>query len=142
MASSARLILPYKSVFLFDPLLILLTLLVVGSWQRVRPIVRLWLGALLGSFLTYLLLYSRHAFWGCRRPAWGCRYHLTPVWFLCLVTLPVLRRCGIRWAGRVTSSLRSSVWQSWSNSLSLVFHYYLESPGRTSLRRGAEVCRH
>ena len=80
---------PFKNVFLFDPLLILMIVLVLGSWNSVRPILRLWLGTLLAMFVTYLAFYARLRLWGAGA-CWSCRYHLTPIWIVCLVTLPLL----------------------------------------------------
>jgi hypothetical protein len=80
---------PSKSVFLFDPLLILLAALVLGSWARVRPAVRFWLGATLGIFVADLVLHARITWWGAE-PAWGPRYHQEPIWLLALVAVPLL----------------------------------------------------
>jgi hypothetical protein len=80
---------PYKSIFIYDPLLILLAVFVVGSWARARPIVRLWLGSLLGLLLTYVVSHARLAFWD-GGPAWGSRYVLTPVWLMVLVGPPLV----------------------------------------------------
>ena len=80
---------PWKTVFLFDPLLIVLIVLSLGSWNKVRPVVRLWLVTMLALFVTYLGFYARLRVWGAD-PSWGCRYHLTPIWLMCLVTLPIL----------------------------------------------------
>jgi len=125
---------PSKSVFLFDPLLVVLVLLVVGSWARVRLILRLWLASLVGMFVTYLVFYARHAFWGAD-PAWACRYHLTPVWLMCLVTLPVLAEA---WdsLGRLRRVIATVVigWAVAVQLAALVFPYYLEEDQRKTQR--------
>ena len=120
------LFLPHKSVFLFDPLLILLIMLVVGSWSSVRLILRLWMGTLLAMFVTYLFFYSRHFWWGAD-PAWGCRYHLLPVWFICLVTLPLLAEVweSLGWPRKVFATTIIVV-AIVVQLAALVFHYNLE----------------
>ena len=57
------------------------------AWARVRPIIRLWLGALLGLLLAHIVFHARVV---GGNPAWGSRFILTPVWLMVLVAVPLL----------------------------------------------------
>jgi hypothetical protein len=117
---------PFKNVFTFDPLLVLLIVLVLGSWKIVRPIPRLWLGTLLALFVADLLFYARLAVWGAD-PSWGCRYHLAPIWLMCLITLPLLDMAwdSLGWPRRLIARVLIAAAVAVQLS-ALTFHYYLE----------------
>ncbi len=85
------------------------------------------MGTSLAIFVTHLLFYSRHAYWDAE-PAWGCRYHLTPVWLLCLVTLPLLSEVwdSLGWTRRRFAQLLMGVAIAVQLS-ALSFHYSLEN---------------
>ena len=85
------LITPEKSIFLFDPLILLTLLLSLLLWKRFRPEVKAFLIA--GSWLLaiYILFYARYFVWSGDF-AWGDRYITTPVQLLALISIPLLLR--------------------------------------------------
>jgi hypothetical protein len=85
------LITPEKSIFLFDPLIILTLLLSLLLWKRFRPEVKAFLIA--GSWLLaiYILFYARYFVWSGDF-AWGDRYITTPVQLLAVISIPLLLR--------------------------------------------------
>ncbi|HVJ07361.1 MAG TPA: hypothetical protein VM554_03190 [Acidisarcina sp.] len=80
---------PEKSIFLFDPLLVLMILLAVVSWKRFSPAVKAYL--IMAAFLLaeYLAFYSRYTVWSGDF-AWGDRYVSTTVEFAALLAVPLL----------------------------------------------------
>ena len=81
---------PHKSVFLFDPLLVVGLTAMVGAWGRIGPTVRAWLAASAVALLASAAFYAPIVFWG-GDVCWADRYLLTPVWFIVLVTPAILR---------------------------------------------------
>jgi hypothetical protein len=82
-----------KSIFLFDPLLVVLLLVVLWKWGRICHAVRAavrWLAVLL---LAYTCLYARFYVFG-GDVAWGHRYVTMPVQLLCLFSVPLLLTVG------------------------------------------------
>jgi hypothetical protein len=82
---------PEKSIFLFDPLLLLMLLLCALAWKRFSPVVKayaLMSGVLL---LAYISFYARIAFWS-GDSAWGDRYVSTTVELAALLAVPLLLR--------------------------------------------------
>jgi len=82
---------PEKSIFLFDPLLVLMILLAIVAWKRFSPAVRAYVvsgGALL---LAYLSFYARFYSWSGDF-AWGDRYVSTTVELAALLSVPLLLR--------------------------------------------------
>ena len=57
---------PEKSIFLFDPLLVLAILLLVLLWKRLSPEVRAYGVTSLLLLFAYISFYARYAFWGGR----------------------------------------------------------------------------
>ncbi len=82
---------PEKSVFLFDPLLVLAILLLVLLWKRLTPVVRAYGVASLLLLLGYICFYARYTFWSGDF-AWGDRYVSTSVELTTLVAVPLLMR--------------------------------------------------
>jgi hypothetical protein len=82
---------PEKSIFLFDPLLILMILLTAVAWKRFNPAVRAYVitGSLL--LLAYISFYARYTVWSGDF-AWGDRYVSTSVELLVLLAVPLLLR--------------------------------------------------
>jgi hypothetical protein len=82
---------PEKSIFLFDPLLLLAILLLVVLWKRLSPEVRAYgLGSLL-LLLGYISFYARYTYWAGDF-AWGDRYVSTSVELAALLAVPLLLR--------------------------------------------------
>ncbi len=82
---------PEKSIFLFDPLLLLAILLLVVLWKRLSPEVRAYgVGSLL-LLLGYISFYARYTYWAGDF-AWGDRYVATSVELAALLSVPLLLR--------------------------------------------------
>jgi hypothetical protein len=82
---------PEKSIFLFDPLLILTILLVAVAWKRFSPVVKAYqiTGCLL--LFSYICFYARYTVWSGDF-AWGDRYVSTTVELVALLAVPLLLR--------------------------------------------------
>lgn len=82
---------PEKSIFLFDPLLILTLLLAVAGWRRFSPEVKAYLAAAAAMLLAYLAFYAKYTVWSGDF-AWGDRYVSTAAELATLPALPLLLR--------------------------------------------------
>ena len=80
---------PEKSIFLFDPLVILALILVLLLWKRMRPEVRAYVAAALLLLVGYICFYARYAFWAGDF-AWGDRYVSTAVQMVAFLAVPLL----------------------------------------------------
>jgi hypothetical protein len=82
---------PEKSIFLFDPLLILAILLAVAAWKRFTPAVKAYNLTAFLLLLAYICFYARYTVWS-GDDAWGDRYVSTSVEFAALLAIPLLLR--------------------------------------------------
>lgn len=82
---------PEKSIFLFDPLLILVLLLIVILWKRLGIEVRAYIVSSLLLLAGYICFYARYTYWAGDF-AWGDRYVSTAVEMVALLSLPLLLR--------------------------------------------------
>jgi len=82
---------PEKSIFLFDPLLVLAILLLVVLWKRMSPEVRAYSVTSLLLLLAYISFYARYTFWAGDF-AWGDRYVSTSAELTALLAVPLLLR--------------------------------------------------
>jgi hypothetical protein len=82
---------PEKSIFLFDPLLVLAIVLLVVLWKRVPSEVRAYSAVSLLLVLGYISFYARYYAWAGDF-AWGDRYVSTPVEMVALLAVPLLLR--------------------------------------------------
>ncbi len=80
---------PEKSIFLFDPLIILALFLLVLHWRRIPPAVRAYGIATCLMLLAYLSFYARYFAWAGDF-AWGDRYVSTSVELVALMAIPLL----------------------------------------------------
>ncbi len=80
---------PEKSIFLFDPLLLLTILLAVWGWRRFRPAVRAYCAATAVLLLGYVCFYAKYTVWS-GDSAWGDRYVSTAVELAVLLAVPLL----------------------------------------------------
>ena len=80
---------PEKSIFLFDPLLILALLLFVLLWKRMTPEVRAYALSALLLLVGYICFYARYTYWAGDF-AWGDRYVSTAVEMVALLSIPLL----------------------------------------------------
>ena len=88
---------PEKSIFLFDPLLVLAIFLLVLLWKVLTPEVRAYGLTSLLLLLGYISFYARYTYWSGDF-AWGDRYVSTAVELVALVAVPLLMRYRERFA--------------------------------------------
>jgi hypothetical protein len=98
---------PSKSVFLFDPLLLLLILLAVVAWRRFTPPVKAYTIATSALLLVYMAFYARYFVWAGDF-AWGDRYVSTAAELAALLAVPLLLRHPTQ-LGRVVLSLGAAL---------------------------------
>jgi hypothetical protein len=80
---------PEKSIFLFDPLLVLAMVLLVLLWRRLLPEVRAYAVTSLLLLGGYISFYARYTYWSGDF-AWGDRYVSTAVELVGLLAVPLL----------------------------------------------------
>jgi hypothetical protein len=80
---------PEKSIFLFDPLLLLTIVLSVVLWKRLSAEIRAYLITTSLLLLGYLYFYARYTVWS-GDSAWGDRYVSTAVEFIAFISVPLL----------------------------------------------------
>jgi hypothetical protein len=80
-----------KSIFLFDPMLLLMLLLAVLLWKRSALAIRAFVVATLVLVALYVVFYARY-YWWAGDFAWGDRYISSAVELATLLTLPLLLR--------------------------------------------------
>ncbi|MDP9159966.1 MAG: hypothetical protein M3O09_07015 [Acidobacteriota bacterium] len=85
------LITPEKSIFLFDPLVLLTILVAFAGWRHFHAVVRAYLIAALLLLLAYICLYARYTVWSGDF-AWGDRYVSTAAELFAFVSVPLLLR--------------------------------------------------
>jgi len=82
---------PEKSIFLFDPLLLLAIVMLALLWKRLAPGVRAYAVATILLLLAYISFYARYFAWAGDF-AWGDRYVSTTVELAALLAVPLLLR--------------------------------------------------
>ncbi len=82
---------PEKSIFLFDPLLVLMILLAAVSWKRFSPAVKAYVISGFLLLLAYISFYARYTVWSGDF-AWGDRYVSTSAELAALLAIPLLLR--------------------------------------------------
>jgi hypothetical protein len=82
---------PEKSIFLFDPLLILAVILCAVASRRFRPEIRAYLIAFGALLLGYICFYATFTDWSGDY-AWGDRYVSTAAQIVAFVSVPLLMR--------------------------------------------------
>jgi hypothetical protein len=82
---------PEKSIFLFDPLLVLAIILLAVLWKKLSAEVRAYGVASLLLLLAYICFYARYTYWAGDF-AWGDRYVSTSVEIAALLAVPLLLR--------------------------------------------------
>jgi len=94
-----------KSIFLFDPLLIVMLLLVIGWWRHFNHVVKIYVIATATMLLGYICFYARYTVWSGDF-AWGDRYVSTAAELASLLAVPLLLKYSeemgrmIRFAGK------------------------------------------
>jgi hypothetical protein len=82
---------PEKSIFLFDPLLILMVILAWLCWRRFSPAIKAYVITGFLLLLAYICFYARYTVWSGDF-AWGDRYVATTVELAVLLAVPLLVR--------------------------------------------------
>jgi hypothetical protein len=82
---------PEKSIFLFDPLMVLTIVITVFRWKRLSPQLKAYVAATLLLVLACICLYARYTVWSGNF-AWGDRYVSTAVELAALISVPILLR--------------------------------------------------
>jgi hypothetical protein len=82
---------PEKSVFLFDPLVVLTVVIGALAWKRFRPEIRAYLIAAFLLLLAYISFYARYTVWSGDF-AWGDRYVSTTAELVAFISVPLLLR--------------------------------------------------
>jgi hypothetical protein len=82
---------PEKSIFLFDPLLVLALALIILLWKRLSAEIRAYAVASLFLLAAYISFYARYTYWAGDF-AWGDRYVSTAVELVAFLAVPLLLR--------------------------------------------------
>jgi hypothetical protein len=82
---------PEKSIFLFDPLLILTAFATILLWKRFRPEIRAYILTFTLLLLAYISFYARYTVWSGDF-AWGDRYVSTTAELVAFISVPLLMR--------------------------------------------------
>ena len=82
------LITPEKSIFLFDPLLLLTLIICVYAWRRFQPEIRAYLIAFAMLLLAYICFYAKYTDWAGDH-AWGDRYVSTAAQLVAFISVPL-----------------------------------------------------
>ena len=82
---------PEKSIFLFDPLLLLAVLMVACAWKRFRPEIKAYFVAFGALLFCYISFYAKFTVWS-GDTSWGDRYVATAAQLLALIVVPLLIR--------------------------------------------------
>lgn len=82
---------PEKSVFLFDPLLLLTALVTVLAWKRFGADVKAYIATATALLFASISFYARYTVWSGDF-AWGDRYVSTAAEFVAFISVPLLLR--------------------------------------------------
>ncbi|MFY9531867.1 MAG: hypothetical protein WAR24_23430, partial [Candidatus Acidiferrales bacterium] len=85
------LIAPEKSIFLFDPLLVLTLIISVLLWKRFRPEIRAYVITSLLLLFAHISFYAKYTDWSGDF-AWGDRYVSTAAQLVAFISVPLLLR--------------------------------------------------
>ena len=80
---------PEKSIFLFDPLILLAIVLIATLWRRLESVVRAYVVCSVFLLVGYLYLYGRYTYWAGDF-AWGDRYVSTAVEMIAMLAVPLV----------------------------------------------------
>jgi hypothetical protein len=82
---------PEKSIFLFDPLLILTVLVAIVGWKRFGPAIRAYIISSTLLLFIYISFYARYTVWS-GDSAWGDRYVSSAAQLGAFLSVPLLLR--------------------------------------------------
>jgi len=105
---------PEKSIFLFDPLLILALIATALLWKRLSPAIRAFSISAWLLLFAYISFYARYTVWSGDF-AWGDRYVSTAAQFATLLAVPIV----LRYAGPTARWLRIAAYALLSFSVAI-----------------------
>jgi len=82
---------PEKSIFLFDPLIVLTIVVAIAGWKYFGPAVKSYVVVGFLLVLGYICLYARYTVWSGNF-AWGDRYVSTAVELAAFISVPILMK--------------------------------------------------
>ena len=82
---------PEKSIFLFDPLLVLTVLVLAAGWKQFAPELKAFLISSFLLVLIYVSFYARYTVWS-GDSAWGDRYVASAAQLAAFISVPLLLR--------------------------------------------------
>jgi hypothetical protein len=82
---------PEKSIFLFDPLLLLAVVVAAFTWKSFRPEIKAYFVAFSVLLFAYVSFYAKYTDWS-GDTAWGDRYVATAAQIVALIAVPLLLR--------------------------------------------------
>ncbi len=97
---------PEKSIFLFDPLLILAALMVVVGWNKFAAPVKAYLISAILLLFIYISFYARYTVWS-GDSAWGDRYVSSAAQMAAFLSVPLL----LRYRSDLAVQSGGSVWR-------------------------------
>ncbi len=107
---------PEKSIFLFDPLLLLAIVLLVILWKRLSPQLRAYAVTSFLLLAAYICFYARYAYWAGDF-SWGDRYVSTTVELAALLAVPLL----LHYRAQISQSCGQSCGQwIWRSGMALI----------------------
>ena len=80
---------PEKSIFLFDPLIVIAIVLIVMLWRRLDGTVRAYVVSSVLLLVGYACFYARYTYWAGDF-AWGDRYVSSAVQMVAMLAVPLL----------------------------------------------------
>ena len=83
------LISPEKSIFLFDPLIVLSILLMIVLWRHITAEMKAYLLATFSLVFAYMCFYARYTVWSGNF-AWGDRYVSSAVELAAFISVPIM----------------------------------------------------
>jgi hypothetical protein len=82
---------PAKSIFLFDPMILLSLVLAVLLWKKISPLMRAFLSATFAILAAHILFYANYLWWAGDF-AWGDRYISSSAELATLLAIPLAIR--------------------------------------------------
>jgi len=95
------LISPEKSIFLFDPLIVLSIVLTIVLWKRIAVEVKAYILATFLLVFAYICFYARYTVWSGNF-AWGDRYVSTAVQLAAFTSVPILLKYRAQIGGAIS----------------------------------------
>ena len=80
---------PERSIFLFNPLLLITLILSVKYWKRINPIIKTFIFSNIFLLFAYTSAHAKWFLWG-GAGSWGPRYLTTSMQLLSLLAIPLL----------------------------------------------------